>query len=1039
MTSCEFARLVAPVVPRTRWHALALAGGFVLCVGVAFSADSGRAAYPGANQVPYSQPDWQRFQTQPDPRAPEDEAQGSVTANGTRVPVRDECSFPVESRNLFSEVDQVASGPDGTPMPLDYTDGKRVTSEGRNAIRGQNTWLLWSGGNEAFLGWLHQHNYGLVDFLVLLDSRKRESRFKDVGLINQPGMTAQKDPAKRILGLYLDIADGDRVLLQPPKVDVDGKPRPEPNCIPRASRSDRQESEPPADANDRALYQEVLGKLPKDGVDPDVYGYPSGVVGLRLVPNPDFFANTKDAARARRDWQERVVESKDDAYYWEPAINADPKLVRPFRVGMSCAFCHLAPHPLKPPKNKEAPDWENLSSTIGNQYWRPEKVLSNLLRESNFIYHVIASQLPGTVDTSLVSTDQINNPNTINAMFDIPARLTRAMSNAAELQSPPNLLSFSVEEHGAEANPRHVPRFLLDGADSIGVFASLSRVYLNIGTFSQEWVRLHNPVIGFKPQRPFSVATMKANSVYWRATEHRIPYLVAFFTYRGATTQQFVTAPMKLAHLPEGRKKLDAERDDAARGREVFLRNCAVCHSSKQPPGFKLEFSSEWAKAKNAGANLTLPTDFGDWELFRRSPAYGEYVKLILREAGKGGPEEFFEDNYLSTDIRIPVTLVGTNSARSMGTNGMRGQVWDNFSSETYKNLPSVGAVRFYNPYSGAQVDAWGNNDAYVAPGGGPGYYRPSSLISIWATAPFLHTNALGNYDKDNPDPSVEGRLKAFDDAIDKLLWKDKRSDDRDREKSAGFDRKNFAEGDPGLIYRTPNETWIAFPAKVIRPLLEGVVGPTVLAVAWWAGIAVVVLLGVLAIRGRPSQAGLVLIVVAIVLGIGLLLTRLDKLYWALWGLPALALAGTLWFWSGLGREQRRAPRIMARVVLGSLCILSLAGVLAARQFVDGKQGDLRVGPIPRGTPVNLVMNLNPQAPPDVVIDAASGLVRGILRARGSGLEDAAKLKEFADEAAEPLLRASKCPDFVLDRGHWFAEGLSDTDKLNLKAFLKTL
>jgi hypothetical protein len=248
--------------------------------------------------------------------------------------------------------------------------------------------------------------------------------------------------------------------------------------------------------------------LPTDGVDPHVYGFPSGVVGLRLKPNPAFFANTADAARARSRWEERVVKPEDDPYYTQSAINADPNLVRPFRVGMSCAFCHVAPHPLLPPENKEAPKWENLSSTIGNQYWRPERILSNLLAEKNFIYHVIANQLPGTVDTSLVSTDHINNPNTINTMFDIPARLTRAMSNAAERQSPANLRSPSVEEHGAATNPRHVPRFLLDGADSIGIFASLSRVYLNIGTFSQEWVRLHNPIIGFRPQRPFSVAAV---------------------------------------------------------------------------------------------------------------------------------------------------------------------------------------------------------------------------------------------------------------------------------------------------------------------------------------------------------------------------------------------------------------------------------------------------------------------------------------------------------------------------------------------------
>jgi hypothetical protein len=36
-------------------------------------------------------------------------------------------------------------------------------------------------------------------------------------------------------------------------------------------------------------------------------------------------------------------------------------------------------------------------------------------------------------------------------------------------------------------------------------------------------------------------------------------------------------------------------------------------------------------------------------------------------------------------------------------------------------------------------------------------------------------------------------------------------------------------------------------------------------------------------------------------------------------------------------------------------------------------------------------------------------------------------------------MRISKCPDFVLDRGHWFGEALSDRDKTDLKAFLKTL
>jgi len=1014
MTSCTAKPLVRPGAGR---RALAL-GGALLLSCAACTPDADRVAYPGANRTPSSQPGWQKFQTAPDPHAPADEAHGGFTARGTPLIPRDGKSFPAESRNLFFPVDQVATR-DGKLAPLDYTDGGEVTPNGRDAIRGQNTWMLWTGGNEAFFDWLHGNNYGLVDFLILLDSRKRGTRFTDAGLINRPGMRSQTDA--KVLGLYLDVADGDRIMLQPPAGHGDTGRRYAPDCASRLPVK----AAAPRDGEDRRRLEkavDALCKLPTDGVDPAVYGYPSGVVGLRLMPNPDFFAGTKAAARARKLWEERVEQSKDDAYYGDPALRADPRLVRPFRVGMSCAFCHIAPHPLNPPRDKEAPEWENLSSTIGNQYWRPEKIMSNLLADDNFIHHFLASQRPGTLDTSLVSPDHINNANTINPLFDLRARLARAARNATELQGPANLLSPSLEEHGAQVDRRHTPRYLLDGADSIGTFGALSRVYLNIGLFGSEWVRLQNLIIGFKAQRPFSVATLQARSGYWRETERRAPYLAAFFTYRNETTGQTVTAPMKLAHTPQGRARLDAERDLAAGGRDVFLRHCAICHSSKQPDGFELRFSRNWTQETSEGAKLVLPYDFGDWELFTRSAAYAGYVELLLDEVRRAGPQAFFEDNYLSTDVRIPVTLVGTNSGRAMATNAMRGQVWDNFSSETYKRLPSVGAVRFYNPYSGAPVDEWGNNDAYDAPAGGPGYYRPPPLIGLWATAPYLHNNTLGRF---APDPSVEARLAAFDDGMDKLLWRHKRTD--------GLDRRHFAERDPGLIHRTTRESWIAFPAASIRPLLEGVLGSRSLSIAWWAGIALVVTLGLLALGGRPRHAGLVLVILAALLGIALVVGRLDRLSVWLWALPALALAGAVWFW--LERGRRRA----ARVVLGSLCILSLAGVLAAGMFVDGRLTDLRVGPIPRGTPVNLIMNVNPDAPPDAIVDALAGLARGVLRAGRTGLTERERLAAFEAETAAPLLRASKCPDFVLDRGHWFAEGLSDEEKRRLKAFLLTL
>jgi hypothetical protein len=41
--------------------------------------------------------------------------------------------------------------------------------------------------------------------------------------------------------------------------------------------------------------------------------------------------------------------------------------------------------------------------------------------------------------------------------------------------------------------------------------------------------------------------------------------------------------------------------------------------------------------------------------------------------------------------------------------------------------------------------------------------------------------------------------------------------------------------------------------------------------------------------------------------------------------------------------------------------------------------------------------------------------------------------------AASALLKVSKCPDFVTDRGHLFGTGLADDDKRALIAWLKRL
>src|SRR5262249_24523403 len=135
---------------------------------------------------------------------------------------------------------------------------------------------------------------------------------------------------------------------------------------------------------------------------------------------------------------------------------------------------------------------------------------------------------------------------------------------------------------------------------------------------------------------------------------------------------------------------------------------------------------------------------------------------------------DFLKDNFLSTDARIPVTLLRTNACSPLGTNAIRDNIWDNFSSETYKTLPPVGRVTVQDPFTAAH---W----QYRMPGGGLGYTRVPSLVSVWSTAPFLLNNRLGPRPFSD-DVSVDGRMKVFEGAIEQLLW----PETREREK--GFD-----------------------------------------------------------------------------------------------------------------------------------------------------------------------------------------------------------------------------------------------------------
>ena len=508
-------------------------------------------------------------------------------------------------------------------------------------IKGRNTWNLWCGGDEQFWDRVAREALGLFDLLKTIDSRSREKRFRELGLINEPGYRQATQPDK--YGLWLDEAV-----------------TPEPASI-----------------------------------DPKVYGRATGVMGFRLFDNPDF------TGQAVKDWDAQK-------YYSDPPYATKKGLIRPYRVGVSCGACHIAFHPCNPPLDPINPKWENLASAIGNQYIAEGAVFAPNVKEGGFFAEMLKNQPRGTSDTSRIATDHINNPNMINPIFELGARITVA---GEETMSGETLLIPGEKEKML------VPHILKDGADSVGVPGATIRVYVNIGMFSQHWLAQHNALLGLTPQKPFSIKTAQENSVYWLATQEKVANIAAFFKRLKS---------FRLEDAPGGKDLITKDDAVMTRGKIVFAENCAKCHSSKRPP---------------QGANES------EW-----------FAQEIVKP-------DFRDGNFFSDDHRYPVTKLETNASRALGTNARSGHIWNNFSSDTYKHLPSVGSIEVWNPYTEA-------NEQFAVPEGGQGYYRTPSLISCWSSAPFLHNNALGKF---TGDPSVAGRMEAFNDAAQKLLWPEKR------------------------------------------------------------------------------------------------------------------------------------------------------------------------------------------------------------------------------------------------------------------------
>jgi len=751
--------------------------------------------------------------------------------------------------------------------------------------RGRNMWLVWTGGDDRFWDVLIKDAFGTFDLLKTISSApglpySRDNRWSYFGVINEPCFDKPTAPDPKHYGLWLD----------------------------------QRRTDCPADpfADEKKYPGVKIGARGEDGFPVgSYYGEPTGIVGLRLFPNPDF----DEAARKRWD---------PVRYYNDPSYYLQPDLVRPYRVGMACGFCHIGPSPINPPKDPEHPAWSNLNATVGAQYFWFDRVFVWNADASNFVFQLLHAYKPGTLDTSLVSSDSIVNPRTMNAIYAVAPRLNQAFPPGRELLTGGQLDNKQFNDF-VSSGPLtklyqkpyvYTPRVLKDGSDSVGALGALNRVYLNIGLFSEEWLLHFRPFISVKQFSPIRIKDAERNSVYWQATEQQTWYMAQYLLAAGQPDR------LKSLSQEQQAKYLTDDPQTVDRGMTVFAERCARCHSSKLPRPI-VGMEGPGTENCNGPNYLTCWNRYWAWT---KTDDFKKRMAAIVRAP------DFLKDNYLSSEFRVPVTLLQTNACSPLARNALANNIWDNFSSQSYKDLPSVGNITVKDPFTG-------DDRTYAMPAGGRGYTRPPSLISLWSTAPYLLNNTVGDFSE---DPSIETRVRLFRIGMDQMLWPEKRKSD------ALLGAKGV-----GLIERTTDTSWVKLPAGFVPGVLAALSGPVN------------------------------------------------------WLLP------------------------------GSF----------------DAQGNLRLGPIPKGTPVGLLGNFDPlpQRPGFFAgVARAWTLLRLALRLRHdiaampANVDDATAAKILTPLGRE-LYALSVCPDYVVNRGHYFGTdlfpeepGLSDADKNALIAFLKT-
>ena len=366
----------------------------------------------------------------------------------------------------------------------------------------------------------------------------------------------------------------------------------------------------------------------------------------------------------------------------------------------------------------------------------------------------------------------------------------------------------------------------------------------------------------------------------------------------------------------------------------MFADTCARCHSSKgpRPP-------PELALDPDQCAGEKYPACFKRYWDWTQTDAFKAQMRDIVQAP------DFLQGNYLSTEARIPVTLLRTNACSPLGTNALAGNIWDNFSSQSYKQLPSVGTITVHDPFTG-EAGALRHARRW------PRLHARSVLDQHLVAGAVAAQQQRGSVRHRSVGGGACQGVRRVDRAV----------------VVAGQARARSILGNkvPGTIDRTTQRSSITIPVGFVPEVLQ------------------------------PMQG------------------------WLHRWLPWLVSEG----------------------------------------------GDVVLGPIPKDVPVNLISNLKLRAESDDLSDKVAqvkdlaGLLIKLKKDLATAPANASdeELREKFANLRKPMLALSKCPDFVVNRGHYFGTDefnqqdglsadekafgtepvLSDADKRALIAFIKT-